>query len=276
MLKYFVCISCLLCSLFFAIPTCVQAQDADSREDPQLTSVILHRDSLFWQAYNSCNVEAMQRFFTDDMEFYHDRGGSTAGLDAFTANTRKGICGSDTIHIRREAIAGTVQVFPMRKSGVVYGAILIGDHRFYVKAGSKPEFLDGQAKFTHLWLLKDGAWKMSRVLSYDHGPAHYVNLRTEISLPDTLLRHYTGTYKGSQNNIRVEVDGSHLVLSTGNNKFAIYAEAKDRFFLRERDLTFTFNSIAIQDSHSSTGLDKGSQKLVVRENGNIAEELVKQ
>ena len=54
---------------------------------------------------------------------------------------------------------------------MVYGAILSGEHVFYVRQKGKPEVLDGRAKFTHLWLLKDGVWKMSRVLSYDHGPA---------------------------------------------------------------------------------------------------------
>jgi hypothetical protein len=42
---------------------------------------------------------------------------------------------------------------------------------FYIKEAGRDEFLDGHAKFTHVWLLKDGAWKMSRVLSYSHGPA---------------------------------------------------------------------------------------------------------
>lgn len=278
MLKYFVCIACSFLTLICIIPTCLVAQNpVDSREDPQLTAIILHRDSLFWQAYNTCEVDAMRNFFTDDIEFYHDKGGVTTGLDAFITATRKGICGSDTIRIRREIIAATVHVFPMRMSGVIYGAILSGDHQFYVKTGSKPEFLDGQAKFTHLWLLKDGAWKMSRVLSYDHGPAHYVNLRAEISLPDTLLKQYTGTYKGPQSgNILIAVDGDHLLLTSEGNKFMIYAETRDRFFMRERDLTFTFTSDAPKGSNRIPGRDKRPLKLVVRENGNIAEELVRQ
>ena len=59
----------------------------------------------------------------------------------------------------------------LRNGDTVYGAIVAGEHLFYVRPPDKPEFLDGRARFVSLWLLKDGAWKMARLLSYDHGPA---------------------------------------------------------------------------------------------------------
>jgi len=83
---------------------------------------------------------------------------------------RQSLCGNPDSRLRREAVDGTVHVFPMKKDDVVYGAILSGEHVFYVRQKGKPEFLDGRAKFMDLWTLKDGVWKMSRVLSYDHGP----------------------------------------------------------------------------------------------------------
>jgi hypothetical protein len=55
--------------------------------------------------------------------------------------------------------------------GKVYGAVMTGEHLFYLREPGKAEFPDGRARFAHLWLLKDGAWRMARVLSYDHGPA---------------------------------------------------------------------------------------------------------
>ncbi len=61
-------------------------------------------------------------------------------------------------------------MFPLRCGDALYGAIMTGEHRFHVRAPGRPEALDGVAKFTHLWLLQDGGWKLARVLSFDHGP----------------------------------------------------------------------------------------------------------
>lgn len=133
----------------------------------ELSKVILYQDSIFWVAYNVCDVEKMMTFFSDDIEFYHDKGGLTTSLPSFRTAVENGLCGKPDWRLRREAIQGSLKVFPLNN----YGAILSGDHVFYIIENGNPGRLDGQAKFTHVWRFKDKAWKMHRVLSYDHGPA---------------------------------------------------------------------------------------------------------
>jgi Domain of unknown function (DUF4440) len=140
-------------------------------EHQKLTATILQKDSLFWTAYNQCDTDNFQEFFTADVEFYHDKGGITNGLDNLMALTKKNLCGTNNFRLRREVVEGTVKVFPLHTNGVIYGAIISGEHVFYILENGKEPRLDGLAKFTHVWLLNDGNWKMARILSYDHGPA---------------------------------------------------------------------------------------------------------
>jgi hypothetical protein len=51
-----------------------------------------------------------------------------------------------------------------------FGAVEIGVHRFYHPNGPKPD-TPGEAKFIHIWQLKDGVWKVTRVISIDHHSA---------------------------------------------------------------------------------------------------------
>jgi hypothetical protein len=139
------------------------------RADAPDEAAVRARDTAFWAAYNACETPKFRGFFTDDVEFYHDRGGATLGLAALDAALGKQLCGGDS-RLRREAVDDTVHVFLLRDGGTVYGAILEGEHRFYVTQPGKAEFLDGRARFAHLWRFADGTWKMSRILSYDHGP----------------------------------------------------------------------------------------------------------
>jgi hypothetical protein len=128
------------------------------------------RDDAFWKTYNACDTAAFRGFFTTDVEFYHDRGGPTIGLEALDTALATKLCGGAS-KLRREAVPETVRWSVLRNGNVVYGAIVAGEHLFYVREPGKAEFLDGRARFVTLWLLQDGAWKMARLLSYDHGPA---------------------------------------------------------------------------------------------------------
>ena len=82
----------------------------------------------------------------------------TLGKDNLTEAIKNNICGKVT----RELI-GKLEVYPMK--GI--GAVEIGVHRFHHPGEQDAEGV-GEAKFVHLWIYKDGAWKVSRVFSFDH------------------------------------------------------------------------------------------------------------
>lgn len=156
-----------LTAFLFALASFTIGQTAQQK----LTETIIAKDAAFWTAYNKCDVAAFRPMFTNDVEFYHDKGGPTIGQDNFMNALKTGLCGNPDSHLRREAVEVTVKVFPLENSKTIYGAIISGEHVFYVNEKGKPEFLDGRARFMQLWVVKDGTWKMSRILSYDHGPA---------------------------------------------------------------------------------------------------------
>lgn len=167
--------TCLLMLLFnfFSLP--IYSQPGQDK----VKNLILQKDSLFWTAYNTCDTAGQRRFFSDDIEFYHDKGGPSKGIETLMSTLKKNLCSNKQFRLRREAVEGSVKVYPMSKADSTYGAIISGEHMFYIIEPGKEERLDGLAKFTHLWLLLDGDWKMARILSYDHGPAPYINKRKE-------------------------------------------------------------------------------------------------
>lgn len=48
-----------------------------------------------------------------------------------------------------------------------YGAVEMGVHRFHHPGHEETEGV-GEGKFIHLWQYKHDAWKITRVISYDH------------------------------------------------------------------------------------------------------------
>ena len=248
----------------FILTVCCQQVAAQS-EDQQLTATIIRLDSAFWHAYNHCDTSQFINYLTDDVEFYHDKGGITIGATALINSLDKNLCSNPGYHLRREAVAGTVKVYPMQNGNEIYGAIISGEHVFYITEKGKPEFLDGDANFTQLWLLKNGTWRMSRILSFNHHPAAYKNTRKEIEITKEQLDKLTGKYKSGKFGIMtVTRENNILKLSGDNSIFTLYPLSDTLFFTKERDLTFQF----VEDARGML------VKMIVNEHGAQADELM--
>jgi ketosteroid isomerase-like protein len=157
----------LFISFFY---TSVFAQQVDtsntanlSKATTDLYNEIFSADSSLFNAFNNCDTLSYKKFFTDDLEFYHDKGGLTISLknelQSFTEN-----CKTD-LHLRRELVKSSLEIYPIKD----YGAIEIGMHRFYHRNKDKIEKLNGTYKFIHIWQKNNGQWKVSRIISYGHG-----------------------------------------------------------------------------------------------------------
>jgi hypothetical protein len=125
----------------------------------ELYNEIAHMDSLVFSAFNSQNMVEFKPFFTEDLEWYQDNGGLIAYktvFDNFNVTFHK------DYKLTRELVVGSLEVHPIKD----YGAIQIGAHRFRHIENGKEEI--GTFKFLMIWRKKDGKWKISRVISYDH------------------------------------------------------------------------------------------------------------
>jgi len=152
----------LLAILFLLPVIAATAQPLDKiRTQAELTQVITALDASLFGAYNQCDLAKFASFFSEDVEFYHDQGGVTLGKEKLTESVRNNICGKVT----RELLAGSLEVHLMK--GI--GAVEMGTHLFR-HPDDKGDDGVGEGKFIHLWRYQDGAWKVTRVISYDHRP----------------------------------------------------------------------------------------------------------
>jgi ketosteroid isomerase-like protein len=144
---------------------------AQPRSGPAVTQELIdeitEKDRVFFDAlFNKCDVETLGSMVTEDFEFYHDKGGMTANSRAQFVESIRGMCERQKTGVdyraRRELIS--TEVYPLNN----YGAVQIGLHRFYQKLEGGGEKLVEISKFTNLWKKEGDAWRMSRVLSYDH------------------------------------------------------------------------------------------------------------
>lgn len=129
------------------------AYKPDSQE---LYDQVVKLDSIFFNAYNSCDMDLQAKFFSDSIEFYHDKTGlSTSKKDLLEA-TKKNICGKVT----RELVNGSIEVYPLKG----FGAVEIGMHKFHNNT-EKEGTPSHPGKFIIIWQQTGNDWKIKRVVS---------------------------------------------------------------------------------------------------------------
>lgn len=147
--------TCGLCT-FTLVHDKAQAQvEAMSEDELKRTMTLL--DARMFEAYNRCELDKFGGFLADDLELYHDHDGVVFGRKALTENVKNYVCGGD---VRREIVAGSLQVHGVKG----YGALCTGVHRFRHPKSNAPA---AERSFVNLWRYRDGAWKLSRAISFD-------------------------------------------------------------------------------------------------------------
>jgi hypothetical protein len=121
-----------------------------------LYNTIVQLDSIFFDAYNSCKMNVMDSLLSDNLEFYHDKGGFSNSKKETIDAIQKNICGKVT----RELLSGSIEVYEIKD----FGAIEIGFHGFHNNLEKEPEKMHF-SKFIHIWRLHDNQWQITRVIS---------------------------------------------------------------------------------------------------------------
>lgn len=124
-------------------------------EDSELYSTIVKMDSIYFTAYNNCDMATQSALFAEDLEFYHDKGGLATSKQDILKSIENNICGK----VKRELVKGSIEVYPIKG----FGAVEIGMHKFY--NNQEPDAISLPSKFITIWKQEGETWKMSRVIS---------------------------------------------------------------------------------------------------------------
>jgi hypothetical protein len=208
-------------------------------------------DTAFWAAFNACDPKRMAELFTPDVEFYHDKTGATIGNAAVVRSMMVGPCGTPGLHVRREAVAGSLSYDPVPG----FGAILTGRHRFVSRRDNEAEHLDGEARFAVVWQMNSGTMRMRRVLSFAHGPAIEMPAAEQVSVPIDTLKSYVGRYSSKMGDIVVTLTRGQLHLQSGGLSTDLVPLGSQAFQARGRSVRFEFS------------FDSSGRKLLVKEGG---------
>lgn len=154
---------------------------SQEEKSSKLYKTIMSKDSLLFNiGFNTCDVKQFENLLSDNFEFYHDKD-SIQDKALFLKKIRQGLCSSTkTYQARRDLVEGSTEIYPLSKNGVLYGALQIGIHQFFEPVPGGKDKFGSTARFTHLWILENGAWKLRRSLSYDHQEANTVGTSSGI------------------------------------------------------------------------------------------------
>lgn len=127
-------------------------------DDQQLYETIVKLDSMFFEAYNTCNtnLDKYASYFSENIEFFHDKAGLMTSKEDIILATKKNICGKVT----RELVKGSIEVYPIKD----FGAVEIGLHKFRNNQESIETPLK-VGRFLIIWENKNKEWKIRKVVS---------------------------------------------------------------------------------------------------------------
>jgi hypothetical protein len=144
-------------------------KDSEDSKNTELYEILFEKDSLLFQiGFNKIDTSQVSAMTAMDFEFYHDEHGITETKQDFI----KSIASIEGLPFKTWRILKkeSMEVFPLCTDNKqkLYGAIQNGIHDFYQQEKGEKARKTNTAKFTHLWIIEDGDWKLKRVLSYDH------------------------------------------------------------------------------------------------------------
>jgi len=140
--------------VFLLTLICFSTFTSYSQSD-DLYKTIVKLDSTFFNAYNTCDMATQRTFYSDSIEFFHDRSGLETSKEKILSATEKYICGKVT----RELVQGSIEVSPLPG----YGAVELGSHMFHNK--QEPNAKSHPSKFVIIWKNTNGNWTITKVIS---------------------------------------------------------------------------------------------------------------
>jgi CubicO group peptidase (beta-lactamase class C family) len=153
--------------LFFFLFLSTKVCYAQLKCSDALYRTIIEKDSLIFSlGFNNCDITQFENLMSDNLIFLHDKNG-ISNKQKFLSDLKNGICkGPSVRQVKRILQKESTEIYPLYKDGIIYGAVQNGIHLFY----DNTEITPGVARFSHVWQLEDGTWKLTTSLSYHHQP----------------------------------------------------------------------------------------------------------
>ncbi|MEW7290808.1 nuclear transport factor 2 family protein [Aquimarina sp. 2304DJ70-9] len=124
-------------------------------DDKELYETIVLMDKEYFDAFNTCDLKKQASLYSENVEFFHDKGGVMTSKKDVISSIEKNICGK----VSRKLIEGSIEVYPIKG----YGAVQIGFHKFH--NNQEPDAPSIPSKFITMWELTNKGWKITKVIS---------------------------------------------------------------------------------------------------------------
>ena len=182
-----------------------------------LYKTVMSRDSLLFEVgFNTCDIRQFENLLSDSLKFYHDKDGMS-GKAKFLSDLKNGLCKDPgKRQVKRVLAKEATAIYPLYKNNQLYGAVQNGTHMFYEGGGNQP----GIAKFTNVWQLEKGEWKLLTSFSFDHQAYQQPETTKPVFDNDTAIRLWLQEHK-------IPVLGLGIIENGQLQQLKVYGEIKN-------------------------------------------------